>query len=90
MAQSHCLLLCTFSVLRVVGVLVTSTKPLDRCTSCNTTATQGLPSNPTDLRAKPSKEGDKWQRFHFIKCKLLGHPSMPQIGCALGSSKLRQ
>lgn len=33
--------------------------------------TQGLPANPTDLRAKPSKEADKWQRFHLIKCKFV-------------------
>lgn len=31
---------------------------------------QGVPANPTDLRAKPSKEADKWQRFHLIKCEL--------------------
>lgn len=30
---------------------------------------QGLPPNPTDLRAKPAKENEKWERFHFIKCE---------------------
>ncbi|CAN0118074.1 unnamed protein product [Ascophyllum nodosum] len=29
--------------------------------------TKGLPSNPTDLRAKPGKEDEKWERFHVIK-----------------------
>ena len=31
---------------------------------------QDLPANPTDLRAKPAKEDEKWERFHLIKCKL--------------------
>ncbi|CAM9630333.1 unnamed protein product, partial [Ectocarpus fasciculatus] len=29
--------------------------------------TKGLPSNPTDLRARPYDSKDKWQQFHFIK-----------------------
>lgn len=31
--------------------------------------TQGLPANPTDLRAKPVKEDEKWERFDVIKCE---------------------
>ena len=32
-------------------------------------AMQGLPANPTDLRAKPAKEDEKWDRFCPLKCK---------------------
>lgn len=37
-----------------------------RCHHCSM---QGLPPNPTDLRAKPAKEDEKWERFHLIKCE---------------------
>ncbi len=30
---------------------------------------QGLPPNPTDLKAKPGKEDEKWERFCPLKCK---------------------
>lgn len=40
---------------------------------------QGLPSNPTDLCAKPGKEDDKWQRFNLVKCELQGLQSCAMV-----------
>eukprot|EP00903_Cladosiphon_okamuranus_P016395 g15119.t1 len=47
--------------------------------------TQGLPSNPTDLRAKPAKEDDKWERFHVVKYCHMSYFMMPLsiLGLAL-------
>lgn len=31
---------------------------------------QDLPPNPTDLKAKPERQDEKWEHFHLIKCEL--------------------
>lgn len=76
---SSCHSLQRCSMLRVPGVQAPIGRPptpnvkvLDRYTPSKM---QGVPSNPTDLRAKPSREADKWQRFHLIKCEYL--PAAP-------------
>lgn len=47
---------------------------------------QGLPSNPTDLRAKHRKQGGKGQEFHLIKCEFPHCTSfLPDCGLFLRS-----
>eukprot|EP00903_Cladosiphon_okamuranus_P016305 g15037.t1 len=47
--------------------------------------TKGLPANPTDLRAKPGKEDDKWERFCPLKYSHMSYFMMPtsMLGLAI-------
>ncbi|CAM9111089.1 unnamed protein product [Scytosiphon promiscuus] len=54
--------------------------------------TKGLPPNPTDLRAKPIKEDEKWERFCPIKYCHMSYFMMPMsvLGLALPWAMLSQ